>query len=155
VAPLLRNARKHHIRHLAQEIHNAASCLSACRAEICKKVGLNAQHWRALGAIDRSTFVLSISDLARRLRRSRQSVHPLALGLERAGWIRFLPNQDDRRLLQMEITGLGKSILSAAEDRYNNWLLTMASDLGDHELRDLTHTLRAVRERIARARDYA
>ena len=155
MAPLLRNARKHNIRHLAQEIHNAAACISACRAAICKKVGLNAAHWRALAAIDRSTFVLSISDLARQLRRSRQSVHPLALGLERAGWIRFLPNQDDRRLLQMQLTGAGKSILSAAEGRFDTWLLTMASDLGDRELRELANTLRAVRERIARARDYA
>jgi DNA-binding MarR family transcriptional regulator len=82
-------------------------------------------------------------------------VHPLALSLEKAGWIRFLPNRDDRRLLQMEITACGKSILSAAEDRFNAWLLTMASDLGDHELRELVNTLCAVRARIAWAHDYA
>jgi DNA-binding MarR family transcriptional regulator len=75
--------------------------------------------------------------------------------MERAGWIRFLPNRDDRRLLQMKITGRGKSILSAAEDRFHTWLLTMASDLGDHELRELVNTLCAVRARIARACDYA
>jgi DNA-binding MarR family transcriptional regulator len=155
MTPLLRNARRYDIRQLAREIHNAAAVLSGCRAAICEKVGLNAEHWRALAAIDRSSFVLSISDLARQLRRSRQSTHPLALDLERAGWIRFLPNQDDRRLLQMEITVSGKSILSAAEGRFNTWLLTMASDLGDRELRELANTLRAVRERIARARDYA
>ena len=75
--------------------------------------------------------------------------------MERDGWIRFLPNRDDRRLLQMKITACGKSILRAAEDRFNAWLLTMASDLGDHELRELVNTLCHVRARIARARDYA
>ncbi|TLZ04386.1 MAG: MarR family transcriptional regulator [Gammaproteobacteria bacterium] len=82
MAPLLPNARKHNLRRLAQEIHSATACLSASRAAICKQVGLNVAQWRALAAIDRSTFVLSISDLARLLRRSRQSMHPLACGLE-------------------------------------------------------------------------
>jgi DNA-binding MarR family transcriptional regulator len=155
MTPLQRNARRRHIHRFAKEIHNAAACLTASQAAICQKAGLSAERWRALAVIDRSSFTLSISDLARQLRRSRQSVHPLALSLERAGWIRFLPNRDDRRLLQMEITGCGKSVLSAAEGRFNTWLLTMASDLGDHELRELVNTLCSVRARIARARDYA
>ena len=154
MAPLLPNARKHNLRRLAQEIHSATACLSASRAAICKQVGLNVAQWRALAAIDRSTFVLSISDLARLLRRSRQSMHPLACGLERAGWVRFLPNQDDRRLLQMQITARGKSLVSAAEGSFNMWLLTMASDLSDHDLGKLADTMRAIHERIARARDY-
>ena len=65
MAPLLPNARKHSLRRLAQEIHSATACLSASRGAICKQVGLNVAQWRALAAIDRSTFVLSISDLAR------------------------------------------------------------------------------------------
>jgi DNA-binding MarR family transcriptional regulator len=155
MTPLQRNERRRHIHRFANEIHNAASCLTASHAAICEKSGLTAERWRALAAIDRSSFKLSISDLARQLRRSRQSVHSLARSLERAGWIHFLPNRDDRRLLQLEITRLGKNILSAAEDRFNTWLLTMASDLGDHELRELVGSVRAVRARIARARDYA
>lgn len=146
--------RRHNIRLLAKEIHSAANGLTACRATISQKTGLTMEHWRALAAIDRSDFVLSISDLARRLRRPRQSVHPLALGLERAGWIRFLPNRDDRRILQMELTEHGKIALSTAEHHLNTWLLTMAADLGDHELRALVSTLRAVSERITRARQY-
>jgi DNA-binding MarR family transcriptional regulator len=155
VTPLQRYTRRHQIRQFAKEIHNAAACLNAAQAAICQKIGLNTARWKALAVIDRSSFTLSISDLARQLRRSRQSVHPLALSLEKAGWIRFLPNRDDRRLLQMEITARGKSVLSTAEDGFNAWLLTMAFDLDDRELRALVDTLRAVRDRIARARDYA
>jgi DNA-binding MarR family transcriptional regulator len=150
-----RHTRRYHIRRLTNEIQNAATCLSAGRAAICEKTGLTAEHWRALAVIDRSSYVLSISDLARQLRRSRQSAHPLALGLERAGWIRFLPNRDDRRLIQMEITPGGKSMLNLAEGHFNMWLLLMASDLCDREVQFLADTLRDVRERLARARGYA
>jgi len=155
MTPLQRRTRRDGIWRLAKEIHDAAACLNASRAVICEKTGLTAERWRALSVIARSSFALSISALARQLRQSRQAVQSLARGLERAGWIRFLPNQDDRRLLQMEITSAGKLALGAAEDRFNFWLLTMASDLADHELRRLVTTVRAVRERIARARDYA
>ena len=155
MTPMQRHVRRYNIRLLAKEIHNTATYLTECRTTISQKTGLTVEHWRALAAIDRSHFVLSISDLARQLRRSRQSVHPLALGLEQVGWIRFLPNRDDRRLLQMELTAQGKTVLSISEDRLNMWLLTMASDLDDREIRALVNTLRAVRERIARARHYA
>jgi DNA-binding MarR family transcriptional regulator len=148
-------ARRYDIRLLAREIHNAAACLAAGRAEIGKKTGLTAEHWRVLSAIDRSHYTLSISDLARELRLRRQTVHPMAISLERIGWIRFLPNRDDRRLLQMKLTEHGKSVLSGAESRLDMWLLTMNSDLGDREVRELVDTMRAVRERVARARDYA
>ena len=81
----LRNAM-HNIQYFAQEIDNAAACLNASRAAICKEAGVSLQQWRALAVIDRSSRTLSISQLARCLRRARQSVHALAQGLERAGW---------------------------------------------------------------------
>ncbi len=46
-------------------------------------------------------------------------------------------------------------VLTVAEGHFNMWLLTMASDLADHELRTLIITLRGVHTRIARARDHA
>jgi hypothetical protein len=42
-----------------------------------------------------------------------------------------------------------------AENRFDFWLLTMASDLDDRELWTLVNTLREVRERIAHALDHA
>jgi DNA-binding MarR family transcriptional regulator len=154
MAPMPRKLRRHHLWSLAWEIRNTAARLSRCRAAICEAVGLRPGHWNALAAICRSTYFLSISDLARHLRRSRQSVHSLAIGMERAGWIRLLPNPDDRRLLQMELTSAGRRILVDTEHRYNTCLLTMWSDLDIRELRELRRTLRVIRDHIARARDF-
>ena len=82
-------------------------------------------------------------------------MHSLAQGLERAGWVRLVPNRDDRRLLHIEITRLGKSILSIVDDQFKSWLLVMAFDLSEQELRKLNITLRSIRARVSRARDYA
>jgi len=144
-----------HIQFFAQEIDNAAACLNASRAAICKEAGVSLQQWRALAAIARSTHVLSLSQLARRLRRARQSVHSLTQGLERAGWIRLCPNGDDRRLVHVEITRVGLSVLSIVNAQFESWLLVMAFDLSERELRKLNITLRSIRARVSRARDYA
>jgi DNA-binding MarR family transcriptional regulator len=153
MSPTPRNPRKHHLWSLAWEINNTAARLERCRVTICETVGLRPEHWSAIAAIYRSTYLLSISDLARQLRRSRQAAHSLALGMERAGWIRFLPNPDDRRLLQMELTSSGRRILVDTENRYNTCLVTMWADLELRELRELRRTLRVIRDHIARARD--
>jgi DNA-binding MarR family transcriptional regulator len=150
-----RHLRRHEARRLAQEVHNAASLLASGRSAICRNVGLSPERWRALAVIVHSPLVLSVSDLARRLRLSRQSVHRLALGLARAGWIQYLPNSDDRRLLQLEITASGKRILDEAEYRFTTWLTVMTYDLSEHELRQMVSAVRCVRERIARVRDHA
>ncbi len=145
----------HNIRYFAEEIDNAAACLNASRSAICKQAGVRLEQWRALALIDRSSCAPSISQLARWLRRARQSVHSLVQGLERAGWIRLLPNRDDRRLLHIEITRLGKTVLSIVDDQFKSWLLLMAFDLSEQELRKLNITLRSIRARVSRARDYA
>ena len=145
----------HNVKFFAQEIDNAAACLNASRAAICKEAGVNLQQWKALAVIARATRVLSLSQLARRLRRARQSVHSLAQGLERAGWIRLCPNGDDRRLIHVEITRRGQSVLSIIDTQFESWLLIMAFDLSERELRQLIITMRSIRARVSRARDYA
>jgi DNA-binding MarR family transcriptional regulator len=98
---------------------------------------------------------LSISGLARRLRIARQSAHALVANLDRRGLVRLSPNPEDRRLIQIEITRNGKEALHAAELRLHQWLQIMTVDLDDRELCRLIQTLRAIRGRIARSRDYA
>ena len=147
--------RKKMIGYLTEAIRGAASCLSAAEEAICKKVDLSIEQWNALTRIGRSSRVLSVSQLAHGLKRSRQSTYELVLGLERAGLVRLLRNPDDRRLLQMEITEAGRRDLSIAEDRRNAWFLTMAYDLEESELYVLTERMRALHNRIMRARPYA
>lgn len=145
----------HYVWRFIEEIDNAAACLNASRTAICKEAGVRLEQWRALAIIDRSARGLSISQLGRRLRRTRQSVHSLAQGLERAGWIQLAPNPDDRRILLIGITRRGKSVLSVVDDSFRAWLLIMSFDLSEEQLRKLIMTLRSVRARVSRARDYA
>ena len=143
------------IGYLTDAVRGAATALDATHTVIGKELGLSAEQWRALATISRTTRSLSVSQLAWQLRHSRQSTHNLAVRLERSGWINFLRNPDDRRLLQMEITAAGKRVLSDADARRNTWLITMTYDLEDSDLYALMNTLRALENRVVRARRYA
>ena len=74
--------------------------------------------------------------------------------MERAGWIRLLPNPDDRRLVQMELTADGHRVLGIAEARRNAWLITMTYDLEESDLNALLSRMQALRHRIVRAGTY-
>src|SRR3569833_1110948 len=65
------------------------------------------------------------------------------------------PYADDRRLVHVEITRVGLSVLSIVNAQFESWLLVMAFDLSERELRKLNITLRSIRARVSRARDYA
>jgi hypothetical protein len=70
MAPMQANLRKRYLWSLAWEIRNTAARLDRCRALICETVGLNPERWGALAVLCRSTHFLSISDLARQLRKT-------------------------------------------------------------------------------------
>jgi len=143
------------IGYLTDAVRGAATALDASHTVIGRELGLSAEQWRALEIIGRTTCSLSVSQLAWQLRHSRQSTYNLAVRLERSGWIRFLRNPDDRRLLQMEITSSGRIILNNANARRNTWLITLTYDLEDSDLYVLMNTLRALQNRIVRTRRYA
>jgi DNA-binding MarR family transcriptional regulator len=143
------------IGHLVKAIRDAATALDAALTMIGKEFGLSPEQWRALAAIGRTRRLMSLTQLAWQLRQSRQSTYNMMVRLERSGWIRFLRNPDDRRLLQMEITAGGKIILDNANARRSAWLITLTYDLGDPELYVMMDRMRALHNRIARARAYA
>jgi DNA-binding MarR family transcriptional regulator len=142
------------IGYLTDALRGAATALEATQSLIGKEFGLSVEQWNALTVIGRTDRLISVSQLAWRLTHSRQSTYNLVIRLERLGWIRFWRNPDDRRLLQMEITSAGRIILNNANARRNVWLVTLTYDLADSELYVLMNRMRALQNRIARARRY-
>ena len=146
--------RAYNIRCLVEMIRGTAASLDDSQAAFCKEIGVSREQWSALAEIGGTSHTLSISQLARKLRLRRQSTYPLVLRLERDGLIRFLRNPDDRRLLQMELTAAGRSVLNTVEIRRNQWMLVMAYDLDDMALQGHLNRMRDLQIRIARTRKY-
>jgi DNA-binding MarR family transcriptional regulator len=135
---------------LIHEIVATAERIAAARHPEGALVYRNDARWSLLRAIERSPGCPSISDLARKLRISRQAAHELVTKAERAGQIRLLTNHDDRRILQAVLTPGSRIALDDALRREGEWVFVVLKGLGRHELAATLHIMRVIRQRLAR-----
>lgn len=105
---------------------------------------------RLLLAIEQSVGCPAISDVARRLKISRQSAAEQVHRAAAAGRLKLLRNRSDRRILQVELTALARQELRAARGDQALWILTLLNGLDVRELRRVAHILYTLRRRIAR-----
>lgn len=135
---------------LIGEITAAADRIAAARDAAGVRVARTDPQWRMLRALARAWGRLSIADVGRCLRISRQAAHGVVVAAARAGLVRLDTNPHDRRLIQIELTKLGRGTLLAAEKRRKAWVITLLNGLDTRELRATSHVLRVMRQRLVR-----
>src|SRR5215208_4727340 len=114
---------------LMEDIHRTAAHITALRNEQMREIGLDRRRWAVLLAISSSNYSLSISDLARALKKSRQATHRMAVALARAGWVEFLLNGDDHRIRQLALTSRGKSIIAQIRHSFATSVIVFSAHL--------------------------
>jgi DNA-binding MarR family transcriptional regulator len=137
---------------LVSEIRSTASCLWNAQYAIVREFGLNQKRWLMLVTIERSDYFLSISDLARSMRVSRQAAYRLATRLAEAGLLELLPNRDDRRILQIDLTTRGRSVMAQIRAQFAESALTFAATLDQRTMNATSAVLREIRVRLAQFR---
>lgn len=105
---------------------------------------------RLLRTIERTSYCLSIADAARALRMTRQGAHKVVARATEKGLVELLPNRDDRRILQLALTGRGRAELAGAAADEAAWLAVLLNGLEDRDLVVATRVLRGIRHRVAR-----
>lgn len=136
---------------LVEEIQRTATQIAAVRNALVRDFGLDRHRWAVLLAVARSDYCLSISDLARVLKQSRQATHRMAVTLACNGWIELLPNQDDRRILQLQLTPAGKSVIEQIRRRFTNSVMEFSTHLDGRAIHAATEVLSSLRARIRRS----
>ncbi|HEY8520848.1 MAG TPA: MarR family winged helix-turn-helix transcriptional regulator [Gammaproteobacteria bacterium] len=135
---------------LIEEILATAEQIATASHPDGERVFRTDHRWRLLRAIERSHYCFSISDLARVLRIPRQRAHEVVTAAAKARDVKVLPNRDDRRILQVFLTGQGRTMLAASRLRRSTWTSVLLNGLGDRELRATIHILRVIRHRLLR-----
>jgi DNA-binding MarR family transcriptional regulator len=141
---------------LIDEITTAAECIGAACTALGERVYPNDAEVRLLRVIERSHYCLCIADVARALHVSRQAAHRVVYSAAAAGRVELLPNPDDRRILQLRLTAMGRSELKALRACESAWLFALLNGLGDRDMAVTAHVLRIIRQRLQRdARELA
>lgn len=72
--------------------------------EMLAPMDLTTRQWLLLAILSRSARPLSLSESAARYGSSRQNIKQIALGLERRGYLRLLPDPEDARAQRLYLT---------------------------------------------------
>jgi DNA-binding MarR family transcriptional regulator len=110
--------------------------------------GLTAARWQVLaGVLDEPR---PVSEIARRMGLTRQSVQRLANLLVEEGFATWEPNPRHRRAKLLKPTRQAYAAIRRVSTRQHPWSSAVGDDVGERELRDAAATLGRIIEAIGR-----
>jgi DNA-binding MarR family transcriptional regulator len=106
--------------------------------------------WALLQAIERCGGCPSIADVARLLRMTRQSAGELVRRAERTGAVELFAHPQDRRVIQVALSPLGRQTLETYRYPDIGWIFTLLNGLEAPRMRSTAHVLHVIARRLDR-----
>ncbi|HDZ71780.1 MAG TPA: MarR family transcriptional regulator [Aurantimonas coralicida] len=117
---------------------------------LVSSLGLTSARWQLLGTIVGGGCALTVSDIARSLGQSRQSVQRLANELVAEGIVQMTPNPGHRRAPLLSLTPQGAEIYERAEASRLPWTAKLSEALEAYDVDAAAHALAALRSALER-----
>jgi DNA-binding MarR family transcriptional regulator len=108
---------------------------------LTKELGLTSARWQVLGAVDLAGRPLSVSQIARRMGLSRQSVQRIANDLEALEFVAFKSNPDHARAKLVVPTAKARTALSRIKVVQTEWSNALTAGMDAARLTDATALL--------------
>ncbi len=122
-------------------LYQSANMLHKTGTKAVEEEGLTTQQWAVLGALSRKAVAdgMSVGDLARYLKVSRQNLSGLLGRMERDGHLRITPDGRDRRSRLVTMTDSGRHVwLVEAQPKIHGYY---EQALAGFSVNDIAHTL--------------
>ncbi len=129
-------------------IHQTASSLRKGFSEFLRQYQLTDVQYHVLDLLYRQHAEITQVELSRLMDVNRANVTTLIDRMERAGLVRRVPVEGDRRCYNIHPTPRGERIYRLAQDAYAERLEHVLAPLEHSDLRFLTSTLETIRESL-------
>ena len=129
---------------LVLEVFRLHGRLLAAGDRLTRPVGQSSARWQVLGAIDGAPR--TVSQIARIMGLTRQSVQRTADRLHAEGIVAYAANRAHRRAKLVTVSKRGRSVLDWISLRQISWANDLGARLGDAPLRRALGTIQALRE---------
>ncbi|MEC5323982.1 MULTISPECIES: MarR family winged helix-turn-helix transcriptional regulator [unclassified Aurantimonas] len=117
---------------------------------LVSSLGLTSARWQLLGTIVGGGRALTVSDIARSLGQSRQSVQRLVNELVSEGIVQMAPNPGHRRAPLLSLTRQGAEIYERAEASRLPWTAKLSEALEAFDIGAAAKTLATLRAALER-----
>ena len=114
--------------------------------QLVKDFGLSSSLWQVLGAIRENP--LPVSQIARNMGLTRQSVQRSANVLKNKELIRFEENPDHKRAKLVLPTKEGQKVLNQVEGIQIDWSNSVSKEISASELQRVIRTLKTLNDRL-------
>jgi DNA-binding MarR family transcriptional regulator len=136
--------------NLAIEIFRLNGALLSSGDVMTRDLGMSSARWQVLGAIELAGRSLSVSQIARNMGLTRQSVRRLVNELAADGFVVLADNPDHRRASLVTLTSTGRRVFGKIMDRQVVWSdqTLAAAALSERSIEQVTSILRRLREAL-------
>jgi DNA-binding MarR family transcriptional regulator len=116
-------------------------------------LGMTSARWQVLGAVALAGTALTVSQIARNMGLTRQSVQRLANEMHDASLISFADNPDHRRAKLVAPTAKGRDAFRRAMQRQTKWAKTLlaAADTDVRRIKLARAVLRELSQKLSEA----
>lgn len=140
----------HEATLLILEVFRFNGALLDAGDDLARPFGLTSARWQVMGAVwDESR---TVSDIARIMGLTRQSVQRTANRLCKDGFARFQDNPAHRRAMLLALTDQGKEALQGLSRRQTEWSSALAAGLGEENLAVACGLVRELANRLEEAK---
>jgi DNA-binding MarR family transcriptional regulator len=129
---------------LVLEVFRLNGRLLAAGDRLTRPAGQTSARWQVLGAIDHE--LRTVSQIARAMGLTRQSVQRTADRLQMEGIVTYVENPAHRRAKLVGLTARGRSVLDGITERQVVWANDLGARLGEAGLRRALGVIHAFRE---------
>lgn len=119
--------------------------------QLTKPLGLTSARWQVMGAIDLVGHSLTVAQIARRMRLSRQGVQRIVNDLVKLGMLVLEPNLDHKRAPLVAISKKGQIAMDQVNAAQAEWVNQLSEGLSERQVKQALKVLQSVRERSERS----
>ncbi|MDW7548438.1 MarR family winged helix-turn-helix transcriptional regulator [Pseudoalteromonas peptidolytica] len=117
--------------------------------KLVKELGLSSARWKVLGALSSSDAAMTVSDIARKMGQSRQSVQRLVNELMNEALLASSDNPNNKKAKLYSLTDVGEEIFAQAMEEQSSWVNQIAQSFSQVELQNTSDLLRKLTQKLA------
>lgn len=102
--------------------------------KLVKELGLSSARWKVLGALSSSEIPITVSDIARKMGQSRQSVQRITNEMKNEGFLAAFDNPNNKKAKLYSLTDAGVEVFTQAMERQSHWVNKIAEGISESEL---------------------
>jgi len=134
----------HEFTEIVLETFKVSGLLTIEGDRLTQPHGLSSARWKILGALARSDSPQTVSQIARSMGQTRQSVQRLVDVMCKDGILELLDNPNHKRAKHVMLTTKGQEIFAQLDDMWNPWASQHATHFSQQELETTLATLKKI-----------